>query len=115
MGGHLLTNCYEKIYFTSKWYEIFSYTRYECACRLYLIKWKGYDTDESTWEPKENLNDEHVIEKIRVYKIDQRFVRKCYVLIADCSFIMAILLLHWYSKAKVIHAENTFTVKIFIF
>jgi hypothetical protein len=21
----------------------------------YLIKWKGYDTSESTWEPKSNL------------------------------------------------------------
>ena len=22
---------------------------------IYLVKWEGYDTDESTWEPEENL------------------------------------------------------------
>ncbi len=23
----------------------------------YLVKWKGYDASESTWEPKENLKN----------------------------------------------------------
>jgi len=29
----------------------------------YLLKWKGYREDESTWEPKENLNCEKLMDK----------------------------------------------------
>ena len=28
----------------------------EDACYKYLVKWEGYDDDENTWEPAENLN-----------------------------------------------------------
>ena len=34
----------------------------------YLVKWKGFDSDDNTWEPKDNLQDPLVKEKIRKYK-----------------------------------------------
>jgi len=37
-------------------------------CLMYLVKWKGYDTDESTWEPDDNLEDPMVREKIRKFE-----------------------------------------------
>jgi len=37
-------------------------------CREYLVKWKGYDTDESTWEPRHQLTDPLVKEKIKKYR-----------------------------------------------
>ena len=30
---------------------------------LYLVKWKGYSLDETTWEPPENLKKNVVFEK----------------------------------------------------
>ena len=30
---------------------------------LYLVKWKGYSLDETTWEPPENLKKSVVFEK----------------------------------------------------
>jgi len=41
-------------------------------CEHYLVKWKGYDTDESTWEPVEQLDDPEVKQKIRNYNIEKR-------------------------------------------
>jgi len=41
---------------------------------MYLVKWDGYHTDDATWEPAENLTDPQVVEKIKVFKIDQRYV-----------------------------------------
>ena len=29
----------------------------------YLIRWKGYDTDEETWEPEENVIAEDLLEQ----------------------------------------------------
>lgn len=37
-------------------------------CREYLVKWKGYDTDESTWEPRHQLTDPLVKEKIKRFR-----------------------------------------------
>ncbi len=35
----------------------------------YLVKWKGYDKDEATWEPEKNINDPQPIE--RYFKLQQ--------------------------------------------
>ena len=36
---------------------------------LYLIKWKGYKYSESTWEPRENIFDDKMIQKFeKLYK-----------------------------------------------
>jgi len=36
---------------------------------LYLIKWKGYKYSESTWEPRENIFDNNMIQKFeKLYK-----------------------------------------------
>lgn len=40
-------------------------------CLMYLVKWKGYDSDESTWEPDDALEDPMVREKIRKYNRKQ--------------------------------------------
>ena len=40
-------------------------------CLMYLVKWKGYDTDESTWEPDDALEDPMVREKIRKFNRKQ--------------------------------------------
>lgn len=45
----------------------------ECTA-MYLVKWEGYDTDESTWEPGSGLTDPQVKEKIRIYRIDMKYV-----------------------------------------
>jgi len=37
-------------------------------CREYLVKWKGYDVEESTWEPRAQLTDPLVKEKISKFK-----------------------------------------------
>ena len=37
-------------------------------CEEYLIKWKGYDSDESTWEAKSDLTDPMVQVKIRKFQ-----------------------------------------------
>jgi len=38
------------------------------SCREYLVKWKGYETEESTWEPRDQLTDPLVREKIKKFK-----------------------------------------------
>ena len=38
------------------------------SCREYLVKWKGYETEESTWEPRDQLTDPLVREKIKRFK-----------------------------------------------
>lgn len=36
---------------------------------LYLIKWKGYKYSESTWEPRENIFDNKIVQKFeKLYK-----------------------------------------------
>jgi len=37
-------------------------------CREYLVKWKGYESDDCTWEPKGQLTDPLVKEKIHKFK-----------------------------------------------
>ena len=35
--------------------------QYQDGQWVYLIKWKGWDSDTNTWEPKEHLEDCKVI------------------------------------------------------
>ena len=36
--------------------------------KQYLVKWKGYDSDENTWQNPDTLEDEQVQKKIRKFK-----------------------------------------------
>ena len=38
-------------------YEVEAIKDYDKKSQLYLVKWKGYDDDDNTWEPRSNLNN----------------------------------------------------------
>ena len=43
-------------------------------CEMYLVKWNGYETEDATWEPEENLTDPQVVEKIKNFKMAEGYV-----------------------------------------
>lgn len=48
--------------------EVFSVEKIVCKQVVggktqYLLKWKGYDSDENTWEPEENLDCQDLLDE----------------------------------------------------